>query len=223
MTSKYKSQKSSLNLFQSFPRLDYFFVIWPTKLMHYICVGYHIPRSQGCVFGSDPSETQGRPEGIFRNQVSLVFRILEKTASEPLVWSPLPHSSCTVGRSLIKQNSLLSLKHLEKPPPKYTPSIIQYITDVHVLFTPPHPLQDSCIFFFSPQKFDMFSFVWMYIKMPQSSIMCSMTGICGREPKRMEISFVIHKCGLHCLSVIQTDSWNRTFNGYSLSGSNSYY
>lgn len=42
------------------------------------------------MFGRDPFEIKDGPEGIFRNRVSLEYRILEKRASEPLMWSPFP-------------------------------------------------------------------------------------------------------------------------------------
>lgn len=41
-----------------------------------------------------------------------------------------PHSYCTLGKSLIKQNSLLSMEVLEgEAPYKYTTNFIQYLTD----------------------------------------------------------------------------------------------
>lgn len=108
-----------------------------------MCVGCSLLRRQGCMFGRDPSETQDKPERIFRNRINSVPGYLRRW---PLMWFPLPHSSCTLGKSLIKQNSLLSMEVLEgEAPSKYTTNFIQYLTDGLSL---PHPTRRLHAIFF---------------------------------------------------------------------------
>lgn len=118
-------------LVTDFPRLDYSFGIHPVGLIHCMCVR-SLQRPQGCMFGSDPSEMQDSPEGIFRDRVGLVCRILEEAASEALMRSPLPHGSCTV-EDPDQPDSLLSVEGLE--PPRYTTSYVQCLTDARVVFS----------------------------------------------------------------------------------------
>lgn len=123
-------------------------------------------------------------------------------ASAPLCGRPSPTTPVPL-EALIKQNSLLSMEALEgEPPPKYTTNYVQHRTDAHVLFSSP---QDSCILYIFFLRILICSVLCMYIN-PTIIYMCSVTlAFVAENQKRMEMSFVIHKCGLHCLPEIQTD------------------
>lgn len=89
-------------------------------------------------------------------------------ASEPLMWSPFPHSSYTLGRSLIKQNSWYGSTWRTT-----TPGYHQLRTVLNscqcVFFPPPRLLHLTVFFFFRILIFSVLC------TCTQSSILCSMT------------------------------------------------
>ena len=175
-------------------------------------------RSQGCICLTVIHLKYDRLEGILRNWINLVYMILEMIASRPLMYSFFFHSWHSLGRSLIKLNSLLSMEVLEgESAARYTISYIRYLTDAHYCL-PLRLRRLIYIFFF----FRIFV-CSVLCKWTQSSIKCGMTDVCGGNQK--EWKWVLSFTNVVCIVFQCCKRTNETepLMDNVLGGSNSYY